>query len=418
MLPIAVTLFRLGFCYCIARMVKNKQWVDRHLGAAVLCCLAGLIVGAPVVPSATDLFIDVAPLAMGVGIIWGVIADRYPRALEQLFSYLQLNSKANVFVSLCTVHINADLSKQASPACLATSEPTGPTPDDPLGSRDAQIVADIRSTATDTRTAAECSNPDSQLSKINNWLTPPDPSTNLSVAKRNRHEGTGSWFLQSEPFREWKSGSRRSLWVHGNPGCGKTVLCSTIIEHLRQYEDPSRVVLYFFFDFNDTKKQSLNELARSITTQLYSRCEYTRKDLDTLFSSCEYGRRQPTTESLFAAFQQMMNNVKKIHIVIDALDECETRADVLLWMEELSGSRYPKFYLLITSREEEEIKSELNRWLHQDNFVSIQPNLVSSDICAYVRKRLREDRGLERWRSEPLVQDEIEIELMKKADGM
>jgi predicted ATPase len=154
---------------------------------------------------------------------------------------------------------------------------------------------------------------DSQFSKINKWLSPSEPSTNLNEAKRKRHEGTGSWFLESEPFKEWKSGSRRYLWLHGIPGCGKTVLCSTIIEYLRQNkEDPSHIILDFFFDFKDKEKQSLDNLVRSLVAQLYSGCDHSRKELDTLFSSCEDGRRQPTPESLFATFQRMMNHAEKI----------------------------------------------------------------------------------------------------------
>jgi hypothetical protein len=274
-------------------------------------------------------------------------------------------------------------------------------------------VADTQSIVTDMRT-------DSQFSKINNWLSPPDPSTNLNNAKSKRHEGTGSWFLESEPFKEWKSGSRRYLWLYGIPGCGKTVLCSTIIEHLRQNkeEGSSHVVLDFFFDINHIEKQSLDKLVRSLIAQLYSGCEKSRKELDKLFSSFEDGCQQPTLESLLATFQQMMNHVEKIQVVIDALDECKTRKDLLLWMEKLAGSGHTKLYLLATSREEEEIKSELKRWLHQDNFVSIQRDPVNHDIRAYVRRRLRKDRGFERWRSKSSVQDEIETELMKKADGM
>jgi hypothetical protein len=206
---------------------------------------------------------------------------------------------------------------------------------------------------------------------------------------------------------------------HVGISCGKTVLCSTIIEHLRQNkEDSSHLVLDFFFDFKDKAKQSLDKLVRSLIAQLYSGCEHSRKELDTLFSSCEDGRRQPTSESLFITFQHMMNHAEKIQIVIDALDECKTRKDLLSWMEKLSGSGYTKLYLLATSRKEEDIESELRRWLHQGNFISIQQDPVNSDIRAYVRKRLREDHRFERWYSVSSVQDEMETGLMKKAGGM
>jgi hypothetical protein len=114
----------------------------------------------------------------------------------------------------------------------------------------------------------------------------------------------------------------------------------------------------------------------------------------------------------------MMNHVEKIQVVIDALDECENRKDLLLWIKRLSGSRHAKVCLLITSRKEEEIESGLRCWLHEENFVPIQRGPVDSDIRSYVRATLRADNGFQRWRLEPSVLEEIEIELMKKADGM
>lgn len=50
--------------------------------------------------------------------------------------------------------------------------------------------------------------------------------------------------------------------------------------------------------------------------------------------------------------------------------------------------------------------------------MSIQRGLVDNDISAYVRGRLRNDPCFQRRHSKPSVQDEIENELIKKADGM
>lgn len=279
-------------------------------------------------------------------------------------------------------------------------------------------MAAIYSNTTEVKTAVEGLSLDNKFSKIKEWLSPPDPSINLNKAQKERHKGTSSWFLESQPFKEWKTGIRQNLWLHGIPGCGKTVLSATIINHLNQQLDPSHALIYFFFDFADANRQALDQLVRSLATQLYSRCENSRKELDILFLSCEDGRQQPTSESLFTTFLRMVNCVGKALIIIDALDECATRKDLLLWMENLTCSGCAGIRLLSTSRKEEDIESGLRCWMHQGSLVSIQQEPVNHDIRAYVHERLQNDYGLYRWRSESSVLDEIETELMKKANGM
>jgi hypothetical protein len=50
--------------------------------------------------------------------------------------------------------------------------------------------------------------------KLQNWLSPPDPSINHNIARKVHHEGTATWFFQGSIFKDWKS-SPSLLWVHG-----------------------------------------------------------------------------------------------------------------------------------------------------------------------------------------------------------
>jgi Cdc6-like AAA superfamily ATPase len=280
-------------------------------------------------------------------------------------------------------------------------------------------VAEIHAITKDTRTAVEDLVLRSQLAKLKSWLSAPDPSHNLNEARRKRQEGTGSWFLQSRAFENWRSGTDRYLWLTGIPGCGKTVLSATIIEHLnKQQHGSSHVILYFFFDFTDSRKQTLDKLLRSLVMQLYSKCENSRGDLEKLLLVCENGHQQPSYESLFTTFIQMMGQVEKLQIVIDALDECTTRGDLLLWMKDLENHAHSGLYLLVTSRKEEDIESGLRRWLNDLNTIPFRQDDINRDIRAYVHEALRADHRFERWHSQPLIRDEIETALVGQAHGM
>ncbi|KAF9728326.1 vegetative incompatibility protein HET-E-1 [Paraphaeosphaeria minitans] len=107
-----------------------------------------------------------------------------------------------------------------------------------------------------------------RLGKICSWLSAPDPSTNYHKAHKQRQAETGLWLLDGHKFTEWKERVGSRLWLYGIPGCGKTVLSSTIIEHLLQQcnGDTRTVTAYFYFDFNDTQKQDPDLMLRSLLT--------------------------------------------------------------------------------------------------------------------------------------------------------
>ncbi|KAF2180825.1 purine and uridine phosphorylase [Zopfia rhizophila CBS 207.26] len=258
--------------------------------------------------------------------------------------------------------------------------------------------------------------------QIDRWLSPPDPSTNYNKALEKRQEGSGLWFLQSDAFAKWKTRRNSFLWLYGIPGCGKTILSSTIIENLNS--TPSfEPLLYFYFDFSDTGKQTLENMIRSLIVQISCKYDDNWKQLESLFSSCEGGRGQPTRESLCKGFLRMTEHINEVWIVLDALDECHTKKGppaegLLLWMKELLNSEQRNVHLLVTSRPEQDITSGLSEFAHNDNMVPIQSDLIIADIRAYVRTRVREDKDFKRWRPRPDVQEEIETGLMEKADGM
>ena len=61
--------------------------------------------------------------------------------------------------------------------------------------------------------------------KILDWLSPFEYCTKQRDIASKRHEGTSEWFLVSEKFTAWLSGSADSvLWCPGEPGAGKSVI--------------------------------------------------------------------------------------------------------------------------------------------------------------------------------------------------
>jgi hypothetical protein len=224
--------------------------------------------------------------------------------------------------------------------------------------------------------------------------------------------------VKSEKFVEWKAEPGLFLWLHGIPGSGKTILSSTIIEDVLRHchLSPSKVVAYFYFDFNDVQKQSHEKMIRSLVTCLSTQSASTPAALESLFSSKKNGKQQPTARELLVTLQQMIEEFDEVFIILDALDECNNRQELLADIREMVGWKIEKLHILVTSREEKDIEEWLEPLI--DYKICIQSVLVTDDIRAYVRERIHTDQRLKRWRKKPEVQQEIETTLMSKADGM
>jgi hypothetical protein len=261
---------------------------------------------------------------------------------------------------------------------------------------------------------------DDNRKKIHRWLSAPDPWLNYNKALKQRQAGTGTWFTESKQYAHWKTNPDSFLWLHGIPGCGKTILSSTIIEDVfyHCHHDPAKAVIYFYFDFTDDEKQQHEKMVCSLITQLSLRYRGTSRVLAALFSSNMDGERQPTSDALLTTLRQMILEFDETFVILDALDECKERQNLLEDIDEIVTWKMGKLHILATSRRENDIRESLEPLINDENTICIQSELVTDDIRTYIHERLLTDRKLRRWQKKPEVQREIETTLIGKADGM
>ncbi|TIA36145.1 Pfs, NACHT and ankyrin domain protein [Aureobasidium pullulans] len=199
------------------------------------------------------------------------------------------------------------------------------------------------------------------------WLSAPDPSTNFNEAQEQRREGTGSWFLQGQVLKEWKEKPYARTWLHGLSGCGKTILSSSIIGLLQHEDPPPCPLIYFFFDFRNSTKQSLDGMLRSLITQLYQQLPHLRHDVEESYKFHERGTQQPSRDSLKVLYDTMARDAAWVRMVLDAIDEAPKRRDLLDWLENSVGRKEYNLQLIVTSRLEEDIESTFLRCINPGN---------------------------------------------------
>lgn len=233
-------------------------------------------------------------------------------------------------------------------------------------------------------------------------LSPPNVTKNYEDALEQRHDGTGDWFLQSEIFTEWKNNPDSILWLHGMPGCGKTILSASIMEHLQQEaESSSKTVLYFFFTFSDESKRSARSMVCSFIFRLYHKFkQHSSKHVKRLLDRCKDGYL-PGLSFLLDTLRSILDAIEDdVIFVLDALDECGTLDDLIPWLRRLHGrtakdetakvENAKQFRVIITSRPEERLEAQFREWGEQERIIGLEEHLVNKDIHAFVWKSLQE----------------------------
>ncbi|KKP04536.1 hypothetical protein THAR02_03362 [Trichoderma harzianum] len=224
------------------------------------------------------------------------------------------------------------------------------------------------------------------------WLCDVDPSDMYNAA-RNRHEaGTSEWFIEGEAFESWMNYPRSLLWLHGKAGSGKSVLSSSIIKFLQsKYKDDATIATaYYYFSFSDVKKQERDAMLASLIKQICC-CRPNMPDSITKLGKHKDQDMRPPTDELQEVLIATLRGFSKVHIIIDALDECPElggrREDLMKTLRYILNAAPDNLHVVCTSRKESDIYAELETHL-------FEPTRIEFDLSSYVYKEaIKRDIG-------------------------
>jgi len=125
-----------------------------------------------------------------------------------------------------------------------------------------------------------------------------------------------------------------TLVLTGNPGCGKTILASSVVDDLISRFGPESVV-YFYCKYQDNDKKTSLSIVKSLLLQLVDSCDLdpdSFQDLEELYGSSV--QETARDAGYFQPFWNLLCRIshratRQIFVVVDALNECEDR-DVVL----------------------------------------------------------------------------------------
>lgn len=206
------------------------------------------------------------------------------------------------------------------------------------------------------------------------------------------------------------------MFLIGIPGCGKTILCSTVIEHVRDLskQRDNFGFAYFYFDFNDERKQTVDGFLSFVLMQLSWQIPSLPDGIRDLYDQNSNMSTRPKMSVLVDTLFSLAVRFKKIYVVVDALDECQNRNALAALIARINGSWAKNIHILGTSRREHDL--EVAFQVDHSQSALIQSSLVDEDIALHVRSKLNQDSQLQAWPQN--VKDEMRSALVKRACGM
>lgn len=239
--------------------------------------------------------------------------------------------------------------------------------------------------------------------------------------------GTCQWLIRHEKYQHWRQKqSSDLLWLSADAGCGKSVLLSYLIDHLKSSENKVQVpevVCYFFFKEDNNEQNDAIHAISAILHQLYTAQPWLLGQVTGHFLEEEKSMLR-SFNSLWKLLDTSTTNTssRDVIIILDGLDECEpsTRQQLLQSLTRFYSAREgsdltqpPYVKTIIASRPSNDIKHAFDilptiRLRGED-----EPEAISQDVELVIKHHIENAtrRGIPRE-----VLADVRAGLIKGAD--
>ncbi|KAI9760710.1 MAG: hypothetical protein M1840_002218 [Geoglossum simile] len=247
------------------------------------------------------------------------------------------------------------------------------------------------------------------------------------------HPGTCQWVLEHPEFARWtKEELSTPFWITGNPGMGKTVLSSFLVDVFETEVSTRKskgAVVYFFCSDQDENRRTAVSLLKAIIHQCLRLAPVmvrkhvvpTYKALgDQLYSSFA---------TLWDTFSAIVSDspLDRVYCIIDALDECkeDSRNQLIQQIghyferkrrEGVQPYSQNKLRLIITSRPYDSIRIQLFPFMVIHLEAEGEEEAINCDIAVFINDEIEELSKL-RGYSE-FTKRQVHEALVSGADGM
>ena len=233
-----------------------------------------------------------------------------------------------------------------------------------------------------------------------------------------------SWVLEDPAFVDWCTHDDfRFLWIHGDPGKGKTMIMMAIIDELseRLRDRPgSNVLAYFFCENTNSKLNTMVSVLRGLIFQLVDQEKKLISHLRKRYDS--KGAKVFEDENALDVLLELLSNILKdqrlgnVYFMVDALDECDAEIHELLQrIIDESFEASPKIKWLTTSRNELAFIEQLGRRHQRHTSLELNSLHVTRAVAGFIEYKVKGLANEKFYASE--LQDFVRKSLLRKSEG-
>lgn len=254
--------------------------------------------------------------------------------------------------------------------------------------------------------------------KLLTWICPADPLPEeiYDQSLRVRKFGTGAWLLKGVEFQHWRETPGSTLWVHGPPGSGKTILCTSVIEDLQTRDhDGPKAVAYFYFDCRKKSRQKTSDFLSCAILQLVQQMPVAMSHIAELKQAKSRHRMQTLSHSDYIGLlRAITSHLSAFYVVLDALDECD---DLETLADYLDHSNFPNQMTFVSTRQDIKFRRVCSPFVTQE--VPLGPEHIE-EVEAYIDSEVesRLSRGRLKVRNRTHLPKLIKDTLKSQTDGL
>jgi hypothetical protein len=254
---------------------------------------------------------------------------------------------------------------------------------------------------------------------------PRHDKTRIELTKGGLLKDSYRWILDNPDFQRWRDDQdqgSRLLWIHGDPGKGKTMLICGIIDELHSTSGDSdgSLLSYFFCQGTDSRINNATAVLRGLiymlVDQQQSLMPHLRKKYDHAGKALfEDANAWVALSNIFANILQDPS-LRMAYLIIDALDECVTDLRQLLnLIDQNSASSCVKW--ILSSRNSVDLEQRLRV---DESGIKLSLELkenaykVSEAVNTYIDHCVS---NLVVTRGDKVLEDKIRHKIQQKADG-